>query len=75
MQGTIKPDIVIHEGDPLQVLATYDFKFPCVNLDEMPGWRKYPAGSPYEGNYQNQVYQEALSVEPYRVAPYLGVMP
>ena len=31
LRGTVKPDVVIHSGDPLDVQAIYDFKFPCVN--------------------------------------------
>jgi hypothetical protein len=28
LRGTLKPDVVIHSGDPSNVLAVYDFKFP-----------------------------------------------
>jgi hypothetical protein len=73
--GTIKPDIVLHTGDPLQVQVIYDFKFPCVNTDRMPEWREYAPDHPYEGKLQGDLYQEALSAEAFRVAPYIGVMP
>jgi hypothetical protein len=30
LRGTLKPDVIIHSGNPLDVQAIYDFKFPCV---------------------------------------------
>jgi hypothetical protein len=73
--GTLKPDVVIHAGDPLRAQAIYDFKFPCVNSDKIPPWRKYPPGHPYEGASQAAMYEAALAVtEIWRVLPRLGVV-
>jgi hypothetical protein len=73
--GTLKPDVVLHSGDPLRVQAIYDFKFPCVNTDQMPKWREYPADHPYEGRNQGEIYKEAFSSGVFRVAPHIGVAP
>jgi hypothetical protein len=51
----------------------YDFKFPCIKLDEVPRWRRYPKGHPYEGDSQGDLYNEALAKDPARVVPWLGV--
>ncbi|MCY1073600.1 hypothetical protein [Archangium lansingense] len=71
--GTIKPDIVIHAGNPLLPLAVYDFKFPCVSSAQVP-WCKYKKG-PHADRWQNEVYYEALGVEPKPILPWIGVMP
>ncbi|WP_108077874.1 hypothetical protein [Vitiosangium sp. GDMCC 1.1324] len=73
LSGTIKPDIVIHPGDPLLPQAVYDFKFPCVNADTNP-WCLYAKG-PHTGRRQNDVYREALGVEPQAILPWVGVTP
>ncbi|PTL84403.1 hypothetical protein DAT35_04725 [Vitiosangium sp. GDMCC 1.1324] len=73
LSGTIKPDIVIHPGDPLLPQAVYDFKFPCVNTDTVP-WCKYKKG-PHADRLQNTVYEEALGVEPQAILPWVGVTP
>lgn len=73
LRGTIKPDIVIHAGNPLLPLAVYDFKFPCENKDSVP-WCKYRKG-PHADRWQNEVYYEALGVEPKPILPWIGVMP
>ncbi len=77
--GTIEPDVVIHAGDPLHAEAIYDFKFPCVNIDEAPRWREYPRGHPYQRLTQKAVYEQALGknsgAEAQRVVPRLGVIP
>lgn len=73
--GSIVPDVVIHTGDPLQVYDVYDFKFPCVNSDQEPGWRRYPEGHPHAGRYQGEVYETALGTpHVWRVAPRWGVI-
>lgn len=72
--GTLVPDVVIHEGDPLQVQAIYDFKFPCVNSDRPPRWREYTPGHPYHPFSQGELYREALGAEVRRVVPRLGVI-
>jgi len=73
LKGTLKPDVVIHTGTPLDVQAVYDFKFPCANTDKRPQWREYPEGHQYEGSNQGDLYQEALGATPRIVAPRLGV--
>jgi len=41
LEGTIVPDVVIHSGNPLDVLAVYDFKFPCP-ITNKPRWNPSP---------------------------------
>ena len=74
LRGTVKPDVVIHSGDPLDVRAIYDFKFPCVNPHRIPRWDTYPEGHPYQGNSQGRVYEQLLGVEPARIMPRWGVI-
>jgi hypothetical protein len=73
LRGTIKPDIVIHAGNPLLPLAVYDFKFPCVSSDRVP-WCLYTRG-PHAGLMQDKVYFEVLGVEPKPILPWMGVTP
>ncbi len=68
LEGTIVPDVVIHSGNPLDVLAVYDFKFPCPSSNE-PRWNDYPRGHPYQDSNQGVMYHKALGVKPFRVAP------
>jgi hypothetical protein len=75
LEGSLSPDIVLHWGDPLQVQAVYDFKFPCVNIDKVPPWGEYPEGHPHQDFNQGQLYQRALGPVPARVVPRLGVIP
>ncbi len=77
LKGSIVPDIVIHTDDPGRTLAVYDFKFPCVSIDDAPPWRRYPRGNVHDGKWQNDVYREALNPQEgvFRVVPRLGVMP
>lgn len=70
--GTLEPDVVIHAGNPLQVLATYDFKFPCPGTNEAR-WNPYPEGHPYQFSDQGAMYHSALGVKPFRVSPFWGV--
>lgn len=74
LRGTLVPDVVLHDGNPLRVQEIYDFKFPCVNSDEEPSWSKYPPGHPYEEESQGAMYFEALRVEPARVVPRIGII-
>ncbi len=74
LKGTLKPDVVIHEGDPLNALAVYDFKFPCVSSDSVPGWHQYPAGHPFEGFSQGEMYQNFIALLVARILPRLGVV-
>jgi hypothetical protein len=70
--GTLEPDVVIHTGNPLQVLAIYDFKFPCPGTNEAR-WNPYPEGHPYQFSDQGAMYHAALGVKPFRVSPFWGV--
>ncbi|WP_147441875.1 hypothetical protein [Corallococcus exercitus] len=76
LKGTLVPDIVIHEGHPLQAQAVYDFKFPCLSSETDPPWRRYPRGHIYAGEYQHQLYMEALELSevPIRIVPRVGVV-
>lgn len=74
LRGSLKPDVVIHTGDLLAVLAIYDFKFPCVNRDTVSDWSRYPKGHPYQGLTQSDMYEEVLNQKPARVLPRLGVI-
>lgn len=76
LKGSISPDVVIHTGNPHQVLAVYDFKFPCVNIDEPADWRVYPPDSPHHGSTQQGLYRNALRLTelPAIVQPRLGVI-
>ena len=75
LTGTLKPDVVIHEGDPLNAQAVYDFKFPCVSTDSAPDWRQYPKGHPFENETQKSVYQKYIALFVARVLPRLGIVP
>lgn len=77
LRGTIRPDVVLHSGNPLDVQAIYDFKFPCVNArKEAPDqWRKYTETSPHRGCTQDQVYKDALEVTPQAITPRWGLLP
>jgi hypothetical protein len=74
LRGTLRPDVVIHTGDPLRVLAVFDFKFPCVNPKEPPEPRRYPSGHAYDGRFQGDMYQEALGPSTQFIFPYWGII-
>jgi len=74
LRGTLRPDVVLHTGDPLRVLAVFDFKFPCVNPTEPSEPRRYPSGHAYDGKFQGDVYQEALGPKPQFIYPYWGML-
>ncbi|MCP3136049.1 hypothetical protein [Pyxidicoccus xibeiensis] len=71
--GTLVPDVVIHDGNPLHIQAVYDFKFPCFHLDDMPRWDAYPQGHPHHAFDQGRLYRTALRAPIARVAPRIGV--
>ncbi|WP_158621474.1 hypothetical protein [Corallococcus aberystwythensis] len=74
LKGTLTPDFVIHTGDPLQVSVVYDFKFPCTNVSEPPGWRS--GGSSLSGPTQKESYMQAFRLgtrQVLRVVPRLGI--
>ncbi len=75
LKGTIAPDVVIHMGNPVLVQHLFDFKFPCMNLEEFARWRAYAQGHPYQGYTQETVYRQLLGVTARRVQPRLGVEP
>jgi len=54
LKGSIRPDVVIHPGNPLEVVDIYDFKFPCVNPQQEPPWPTYARG-PYKLQSQGEV--------------------
>jgi hypothetical protein len=66
--GTIEPDLVLHTGNPAEVLDLYDLKFPCPGTNP-PRWGNYPEGHPFENLTQRQVYEQAFKVKPARVSP------
>jgi hypothetical protein len=72
--GSLRPDVVLHSGDPLRPQAVYDFKFPCVNIDRIPPWSDYPSGHPYEDSTQGDMYEEAFGGNVARIAPRWGVI-
>lgn len=72
--GSIRPDVVIHQGDPLRAQAIYDFKFPCGDSGET-GWRRHTDG-PHEGKTQKDVYEEFSEPAPaMRVLPGKRILP
>ena len=62
LKGTLVPDVVLHSGNPLEVSAIYDFKFPCPS-DNAASWRPYPRGHMYEDLDQGNMYVKALEAE------------
>lgn len=71
LKGTLRPDVVIHSGDPLQVQAIYDFKFGCTGKKPAE-WTRYPAGK--EGLSQQKIYENALHQNARRVTPRWGII-
>ncbi|HZH13435.1 MAG TPA: hypothetical protein VE057_03635 [Archangium sp.] len=72
--GTLRPDIVIHSGNPLNAQAVFDFKFPCVNSNKRPKWREYPEGHPCYPYNQGQMYEKALGPKPQPILPRWGAL-
>jgi hypothetical protein len=73
LRGTLEPDVVIHAGEPHQVQAVRDYKFPCMNTDEWSSWRDYSQGKAHRETNQKTLYQKALKAERAMVQPHLGV--
>jgi hypothetical protein len=76
--GTLKPDVVIHMGNPLLAQAAYDFKFPCASNSAPTSWREYPEGHPHELLNQKELYQQALKLleaSVQRILPIWGALP
>lgn len=74
LKGSVKPDVVIHTGDLLRVLAIYDFKFPCVNPKRPPSWNSYSDGRPYQNINQGELYEEVFDVVPKQIYPRWGAI-
>lgn len=79
LKGTLVPDVVIHEGSPLEANAVYDFKFSCSNVDAPAAWRELPAeGLPLgRVSTQKNLYMKALGLsrqQVWRVVPRHGVL-
>jgi hypothetical protein len=74
LRGTLVPDVVLHQGNPLEVLKVYDLKFPCPGTNH-PEWHDFPKGHPYERFNQGQMYERAFGVNPARVSPRSGIVP
>ncbi|MFP2906377.1 hypothetical protein ACLESD_15195 [Pyxidicoccus sp. 3LFB2] len=77
LKGTLVPDVVIHPGNPLQILALFDFKFPCVIPTSQPRWPEYPPGHTFAGQTQGEVYKGVLRPKqgPTQITPRLGATP
>lgn len=76
--GTLKPDVVIHMGNPLLAQAVYDFKFPCAGDSRKTPWKTYPRGHPHEYITQKKLYQDALNLLEkcvQRILPHWGALP
>ncbi len=74
LKGTLKPDVVIHEGDPLHAQAVYDFKFPCGENGEPPDWGRYPKGHPLAKHTQKSAYARYIAPLVARIIPWIGVL-
>ncbi|MFP2909356.1 hypothetical protein ACLESD_30800 [Pyxidicoccus sp. 3LFB2] len=66
LTGSVVPDVVIHTGDPLQIQAVYDFKFPCPETNRAQ-WRSYPRAHPSGFRDQGEAYAKILETPPFRV--------
>jgi hypothetical protein len=68
-QRTFVPDIVIiFDGNAFWIQAVYDFKFPCPDTNG-PRWNSYPDTIAFRGSTQDEVYRDALKVDPLFVTP------
>ncbi|MGE6758422.1 hypothetical protein ACQKGO_10450 [Corallococcus interemptor] len=79
LKGTLVPDVVIHEGRPLEAQAVYDFKFSCSNVDAPAAWREVPVEGAPPGRIptQKNLYMKALGLsrlQVWRVVPRHGVL-
>ncbi len=69
LKGSVRPDVVIHSGRPLEPQLVYDFKFPCYS-QTLPKWKRYSQGHPHSSKNQGQVYEETFKVTVYRITPW-----
>ncbi|RKH54695.1 hypothetical protein [Corallococcus aberystwythensis] len=73
LRGTIKPDLVLHEGrNLLKAALTLDFKFPCPDSNE-PQWTRYGRSSPYDNQTQQDIYEQALGGKAILISPRKGM--
>ena len=72
LTGTIEPDIVIHTGNPAEVLDIFELKFPCPGTNPAR-WHPYGPGSPHHPLHQGEVYAKAFGGNPARVSPRWGI--
>ncbi len=70
LEGTIEPDIVIMDGKSV-IIHVYDMKFPCPESNGAR-WDYYSRGR-WAPTSQNELYLQALRVEPLLVSPREGV--
>lgn len=68
LEGSVVPDVVIHTGNPLQVQAVFDFKFPCPETNDGQ-WRSYLPGNPLRVRNQREAYLKVLDATPALVTP------
>ena len=69
LRGTLKPDIVLHEGtDLLHAVLILDFKFPCPQTNPVK-WGTYGSSSPYRNQTQGAVYKKALGGKALLISP------
>lgn len=66
--GSVVPDVVIHTGNPLQVQAVFDFKFPCPEFN-LPSWRRQHPRNAQQDTNQGSTYKDALGEEPVLITP------
>ena len=73
LKGTLRPDVVIHSGDPIRAQAVYDFKFGCPG-EHPRRWTESPENSTRTLRAQNRLYEDALHTQAWRVIPRFGIM-
>lgn len=72
LAGTIEPDVVIHTGNPAEVLDVFELKFPCPGTNPAR-WHDYAPGTPHHPLNQGEVYAKAFGGNPARVSPRWGI--
>ena len=72
LKGTIEPDLILLDEKRF-VVHVYDLKFPCPEANGAK-WEKYTEGR-WRDEFQGDVYQAILGVQPRLVSPRQGVVP
>jgi hypothetical protein len=62
LAGTIEPDIVIHTGNPAEVLDVFDLKFPCPGTNPAR-WHEYAPGTPHHPEASPHLASRQASVD------------